>query len=69
MTSNGVPISDLEDPPTAVHHQSHGLYPERDSWWILVGNKGMTGVLRVFAPHVEQLRRRRAPAEGKGNAT
>ncbi len=48
MTSIGVPISHLGDPPTAGHHQSHELYPERDSWWILVGNKEMTGVLHML---------------------
>ena len=45
MTSNGVPISHLGDPPTAGHHQCHGLYLGRDSWWILEG-KEMKGVLR-----------------------
>jgi hypothetical protein len=51
MTSNGVAISHLGDPPTAGHHQSRGLYPG-GSWWILVGDKGMND--RWF-PHVEQL--------------
>jgi hypothetical protein len=50
MTSNGVPISHLGDLPTAGHHQSHGLYPS-GSWWVLVGNKGMTG--HRWFPHVE----------------
>ena len=45
MTSNGVPISHLGDPPT---HQNHGLYVGCDSWLILVGNKSVTGVLHML---------------------
>jgi hypothetical protein len=64
MTSNGVSISHLGDPPTAGHHRSHGLYPERDSWWILVGNKGMTGVLRMLDnADVERLSKLSSPRD------